>query len=219
MDKSDKGDTLSLEEWNPFGERSNEWRDRGIIPNEHLASGTDEPWSTCRSLNRLRVQKARCRAMKKIVKISHADVCDCGKRQTHLMTYGDASNCPWTHRLSQPLPVSTVPNTVGNLSNSNYWWLNEEEVEDTAHLQWTTFTPPMDDLHTYNGRPSHLQWTTFSPVGICGSPLVPSSVSCRHQRSPPPSVWSHPHCPWAAEEIPPSSLSSLPEEPPATKVE
>ena len=23
-----------------------EWRDRGIIPNEHLASGTDEPWST-----------------------------------------------------------------------------------------------------------------------------------------------------------------------------
>ena len=75
-----------------------EWRDRRIIPNEHLASGTDEPWSTCRSLNRLRVQKGRCRAMMKIWKLSHTDICDCGERQTmsHLMTCDDAPNCTWT---------------------------------------------------------------------------------------------------------------------------
>ena len=29
----------------------------GIIPNEHLASGRDEPWSTWRSFNRLRLEK------------------------------------------------------------------------------------------------------------------------------------------------------------------
>ena len=56
------------------------------------------PWSTWRSLNRLRVQKGRCRAMMKTWKLSHTDVCDCGERQTmyHLMTCGDAPNCTWT---------------------------------------------------------------------------------------------------------------------------
>ena len=67
--------TLWVEEWNALGERSNGWRD---IPNEHLASGTDEPWSTWRSLNRLRVQKGRCRAIMKMWKLSHTDVCDWG---------------------------------------------------------------------------------------------------------------------------------------------
>ena len=57
-----------------LGERSTEWRDRGIIPNEHLASGTEDPWSTWRSLNRLRVQKGRCRAMVKMWKLSQTDV-------------------------------------------------------------------------------------------------------------------------------------------------
>ena len=55
--KQDASSTLWVEQWNTLGERSTQWRDRGIIPNEHLASGTDEPWSTWRSLNRLRVQK------------------------------------------------------------------------------------------------------------------------------------------------------------------
>ena len=63
--------TLWVEEWNALGDRSTEWRDRGIIPNEQLAGGTDEPWSTWRSLNRLRVQKGRCRAMMKMWKLSH----------------------------------------------------------------------------------------------------------------------------------------------------
>ena len=53
--KQDARTTLWVEEWNALGERSTEWRDRGIIPNEYLASGTYEPWSTWRSLNRLRV--------------------------------------------------------------------------------------------------------------------------------------------------------------------
>ena len=39
--KQDARTTLWVEEWNALGERSTEWRDRGIIPNEHLASGTD----------------------------------------------------------------------------------------------------------------------------------------------------------------------------------
>ena len=146
--EQDPRTTLWVEEWNALGERSTEWRDRGIITNEHLASGTDEPWGqdykkkknstqsksqthnaraykvtsflstdcelsteTCsrfvyslgplsiwRSLNRLRVQKGRCRAMMKMWKLSHTDVCDCGERQTmsHLMTCGDAPNCTWT---------------------------------------------------------------------------------------------------------------------------
>ena len=78
---------LWVEEWNALGQRSTEWPDRGIIPNEHLASSTDESWSTWRSLNRLRVQNG-CRAMVETWKLSHTDVCDCGERQTmsHLMT-------------------------------------------------------------------------------------------------------------------------------------
>ena len=116
--KQDARITLWVEEWNALGERSTEWRDRGIIPNEHLASSTDEPWSTWRSLNRLRVQKGRCRAMMKMWKLSHTDVCDCGERQTmsHLMTCGDAPNARGPTWLFQPMPVSTVPNTGRNQS-------------------------------------------------------------------------------------------------------
>ena len=96
--KQDARTTLWVEEWNALGDRSTEWRDRGIIPNEHLASGTDEPWSTWRSLNRLRVQKGRCRTMMKMWRLSHTDVCDCGESQTmsHLMICVDAPNCTWT---------------------------------------------------------------------------------------------------------------------------
>ena len=87
-----------LRDWNDLDERSTEWRERGIIPNEHLASGSDEPWSTWRSLNRLRVPKGRFRAMMNMWKLSHTDVCDCGERHTmsHLMTCDDAPNCKWT---------------------------------------------------------------------------------------------------------------------------
>ena len=34
--KQDAGTILWVEEWNTLSERSTEWRDRGIIPNEHL---------------------------------------------------------------------------------------------------------------------------------------------------------------------------------------
>ena len=79
--KQDVRTTLWVDEWNALGDRSTEWRDTGIIPNEHLASGTDESWSTWGSLIRLRVQKERCRAMMKMWKLSHTDVCDCEERQ------------------------------------------------------------------------------------------------------------------------------------------
>ena len=112
--KQDARTTLWVEEWNALGERSTEWRDRGIIQNEHLASGTDEPWSTWRSLNRLRVQKGRCRAMMKIWKLSHTDVCDRGERQTmsHLMTCGDAPNCTGTDL--------AMPNVAG-VNSAKHW--------------------------------------------------------------------------------------------------
>ena len=42
LSKQDARTTLCVEEWNALGERSTEWRDRGIIPNEHAASGTEE---------------------------------------------------------------------------------------------------------------------------------------------------------------------------------
>ena len=97
--KQDARTILGAVEWNALGERSTGCRDRGIMPNEHLASGTYESWSTWRSLNRLRVQKqkGRCRTMMKMWRLSHTDVCDCGERQTmsHLMTCVDAPNCTW----------------------------------------------------------------------------------------------------------------------------
>ena len=70
--------------------------------------------------DRLRVQKVRCRAMMKMWKLSHTDVCDCGERQTmsHLMTCVDAPNCTWTDLATPTLagvnPV-TVPNTGRNI--------------------------------------------------------------------------------------------------------
>ena len=49
--------------------------------------------------NRLRVEKGRCRAVMKMWKLSHTDVCDCGERQTmcHLMSCGDAPDRTWAH--------------------------------------------------------------------------------------------------------------------------
>ena len=76
--KQDARTTLWVAEWNAHCERST----------EILASGTDEPLSTWKSLNRLRVQKGPCRAMMKMWNLSHTDVCGCGERQTmsHLIT-------------------------------------------------------------------------------------------------------------------------------------
>ena len=46
---------------------------------------------------------------------------------SNLMTCDDAPNCTGMTCLSQPLPVSIVPNTGRNLSNSSYRGLNEED--------------------------------------------------------------------------------------------
>ena len=95
ISKQDARTTLWVEEWNALGDRSTEGRDRGILPNEHLTSGTNESWSTWRSLYRRTVQKGRCRSMMKMWKLSHTDACDCGEGQTmyHLMTCVDAPRC------------------------------------------------------------------------------------------------------------------------------
>ena len=102
---------------------------RGIIPNEQLASGTDVPWSTWMSLNRLRVQKGRCRAMINMWKLNHTDVgAYVAVARYILCTYHVMSPIARrVTRLFQPLPVSTVPNTGRNLSNSNYRGLDEQE--------------------------------------------------------------------------------------------
>ena len=86
--------------------------------------------STWRSLNRLRVQKGRCRAMMIMWKLSHRHVCDCGERQTmsHIMTCGDAPIARGRTWLFQPLPVSTVPKTGRYQSDSGYRGLDEEEA-------------------------------------------------------------------------------------------
>ena len=57
----------------------------------------------------------------------------------HLMTCGDAPNCTWTDWLCQPLPVSTVPNTGWNLSNSTYRGLDEEEERSHCPRLWECY--------------------------------------------------------------------------------
>ena len=56
-----------------------------IWPAAQMSPG---PLGGVESAETVRVQKGRCRAMMKMWKLSHTDVCDCGERQTmsHLMT-------------------------------------------------------------------------------------------------------------------------------------
>ena len=70
----------------------------------------------------------------KMWKLSHTYVCDCGETQamSHFITCDDAPNCTWAYLVIQTLPVSTVPNTGRNLSNTNYRGLDvEDEVSKT----------------------------------------------------------------------------------------
>ena len=57
----------------------------------------------------------------------------------HLMTCGDAQIAYGQTWLSQPLPLSTVPNT-GSLFDSSDQGFNEEEVQVRAHQSFTTNT-------------------------------------------------------------------------------
>ena len=76
----------------------------------------NSPWFTwtLSSLNWLRVQKGRCRAMKKMWKLSQTDVTVGGDRLClillHVLMPPIAPGQTW---LSQPLSVSTVPNLGG----------------------------------------------------------------------------------------------------------
>ena len=108
----------------------------GVIPNEHVASGTDEPWSTWTSLNRLRVRQGRCRAMMNIWKLFQTYVCDCKERQTmsHIMTCDDTPNCthvdrpgyanPWRCQLCQTLGGIYL---TASIEDPHYRGLDEEE--------------------------------------------------------------------------------------------
>ena len=88
-----------VEEGNTVGERSTEWRDRSIIPNEHLASGTED---LSADLNSCKWQEFKSAESTERTMSGHdenleavSNRCDCGERQTmaHLMTCDDAPNC------------------------------------------------------------------------------------------------------------------------------
>ena len=118
--------TLWVAEWKALGERSTEWRDRGIIPNEHLASGTEEPWSTWRSLNRLRLEKGRCWAMMKMWKLSYRcmwlwgetyygssyDMCWCPQMHADRRGYANPCQCQLCQTLGGICLTVTIEDSV-----------------------------------------------------------------------------------------------------------
>ena len=69
----------------------------GIIPIEHLASGTDESRSIWRSLNRVIVEEGRCRSLLKCGTSLTQIYATVGETDSHLLTCGDAPNCPWAN--------------------------------------------------------------------------------------------------------------------------
>ncbi|KAF3834713.1 hypothetical protein F7725_027271 [Dissostichus mawsoni] len=75
------------DEWQRNDTRALEWLDRGITPTESLASGHDLGWTTWKSLNRLRVEQGRCKALMKVWNYTTEDTCSCGSVQTmsHLL--------------------------------------------------------------------------------------------------------------------------------------
>ena len=59
---------------------------------------------------------------------------------SHLMTCGVVSIARGQTWLFQPLPVSTVPNTRRSLSNSNYRWFEENDVNHLVVLIGPTYS-------------------------------------------------------------------------------
>ena len=68
---------------------------RGITPDECLATGHDQPWAVWKTLNRLRVGKGRCKASMKKWTLTSSDACVCGEPQTmeHIMSCTYAPQC------------------------------------------------------------------------------------------------------------------------------
>lgn len=91
-------------------------RELQITPNEQLPPGADQPWTTWKSLNRLRTRTGRCKTnMKKWGLYSGSDECSCGQPQTMLHIL----NCP---TLQQPcLPNDLAAANPTALACANYW--------------------------------------------------------------------------------------------------
>lgn len=58
--------------------QTTQWTERGIIPNQRLTTGYDQPWALWKALN-LRVGKGLCKVSSKKWKMSTTEACVCGK--------------------------------------------------------------------------------------------------------------------------------------------
>ena len=82
-------------QWNSLGSQTTRWTERGITPDECLATGHDQPWAVWKTLNRLRVGEGRCKASMKKWTLTSSDACVCGEPQTmeHIMSCTYAPQC------------------------------------------------------------------------------------------------------------------------------
>ncbi|KAL7403521.1 hypothetical protein ABVT39_001676 [Epinephelus coioides] len=97
------------DEWFRLNTRAQEWMERGITSTECLASGHDLPWPTWKTLNTLRVEQGRCKALMKEWKYHTEDKCSCGAVQTmsHLLECDDAPQCSPQDR-AEPTPSAVT---------------------------------------------------------------------------------------------------------------
>ena len=97
-----------VDEWKR-NTRALDWLNRGITPTESLASGHDLGWTTWKSINRLRVEQGRCRALMKVWNYSADDTCSYGSVQTmsHLLECADAPRCS-PEDLAEPTPSAVA---------------------------------------------------------------------------------------------------------------
>ena len=84
-------------QWISLGSQTTRWTERGITPDECLATGHDQPWAVWKTLNRLRVGEGRCKASMKKWTLK----CDCRnfcispvfhvfmRRQCYILPHGE----------------------------------------------------------------------------------------------------------------------------------
>ena len=101
---------------------------RGIIPDETISSGADQPWSVWKTLNHLRVEK-RCLQVLKTWGMSPSECCERGETQAMARllncTLGPQCNPRICQRPQKRL--SHLP-TSGKIT-SDFHWTREEEEE------------------------------------------------------------------------------------------
>ena len=90
-------------QWSSLGSQTTRWTERGITPDECLATGHDQPWAVWKTLNRLRIGEGRCKASMKKWTLTSSDACACGETQTmeHIMRCRYAPQCTG-HDLAEP---------------------------------------------------------------------------------------------------------------------